>query len=342
MSLRQLADRLGLSQTTVSRALNGYPEVSAATRARVAEEARRMNYAPDARARSLATGRSMAVGHVLPEASQHELVNPVFADFIAGAGRVYAEEGYDMMLTLVADGDEDAAYRRLRARGRVDGIILQVPRPKDPRIDLLREIGMPFIVHGRAEQADRDYSWLDMDNFAAFSQLTTHLTALGHRRIALLNGPERANFAVMRRAGFLAALDAAGIDATQAWLRHNHMTEQFGHETAYALLDATERPTAFVTSSMLIATGVRRAVEEHGLTMGRDISVVTHDDDLSYLPNGMADAPVFTATRVSVREGGQLAARMLLRLIAEPQEQPLHRLQETKFLIGPSSGPVPA
>ena len=83
MKLKELARILGLSQTTVSRALNGYPEVSEATRARVAEAARRHNYRPNVRARALATGRAMTIGHVLPVSTRHEMVNPVFADFIA-------------------------------------------------------------------------------------------------------------------------------------------------------------------------------------------------------------------------------------------------------------------
>ena len=85
MNLKMLAAHLGLSQTTVSRALNGYPEVSEATRQRVVEAAQRLNYAPNQRAKGLATGRAMAIGHVIPVSKQHEMMNPVFGDFVAGA-----------------------------------------------------------------------------------------------------------------------------------------------------------------------------------------------------------------------------------------------------------------
>ena len=92
MNLKELSSILGLSQTTVSRALNDYPEVSEATRRRVKEFARKHNYSPNTRAKGLATGRSMAIGHVIPISTQHEIVNPVFADFIAGAGEVYSSK----------------------------------------------------------------------------------------------------------------------------------------------------------------------------------------------------------------------------------------------------------
>ena len=98
MNLKELALKLGLSPTTVSRALNGYPEVNETTRERVMAAAKRHSYRPNTRAIRLATGRAMAVGHVIPVATRHEIVNPVFADFIAGAGETYSRNDYDMLL----------------------------------------------------------------------------------------------------------------------------------------------------------------------------------------------------------------------------------------------------
>ena len=145
MNLKELAAGLGLSPTTVSRALNGYPEVNEATRTRVLAAAKRHDYQPNTRAIRLATGRAMAVGHVIPIATRHEIVNPVFADFIAGAGEVYARNDYDMLLSVVSDEEEHQTYRSLRAKGNVDGVILHAPRRDDPRIALLREIGRAHV-----------------------------------------------------------------------------------------------------------------------------------------------------------------------------------------------------
>ena len=94
MNLRELSEILGLSQTTVSRALNGYPEVAEETRRRVQEAAVAHNYHPNIRARSLAIGRSMTIGHVIPVSKKHEMVNPIFSDFVAGAGETYSAAGY--------------------------------------------------------------------------------------------------------------------------------------------------------------------------------------------------------------------------------------------------------
>ncbi|WP_284163084.1 substrate-binding domain-containing protein [Frigidibacter sp. SD6-1] len=340
MNLKELSKRLGLSQTTVSRALNGFPEVSEATRTKVQAAARRYNYRPNNRARGLATGRTMAIGHVIPVSSKHEIVNPVFADFIAGAGETYSGADYDMVLTVVSDADEADAYRKLRAKGTVDGIIVHGPKVDDARIALLHEIGLPFVVHGRSSEATLPYSWLDVNNRRAFERATSFLLDLGHRQIALVNGLETMDFAFRRRKGYEAALAARGLAPDPQLMVSDEMTEANGYQATRRLLDLAAPPTALLTSSYISAIGARRAVEERGLKLGRDISIVTHDDELSYFRNG-EDVPIFTATRSSVREAGRQAAAMLLELIADPDLTPQTRPLEAALIVGASTGPAP-
>lgn len=341
MNLKDLAASLGLSQTTVSRALNGYPEVSETTRKRVAEAAREHGYRPDSRARSLATGKAMAVGLVLPMTAKQEIVNPVFADFVAGATETLANSGYDIVMSLAREEEQTSVYRSMLSKGRVDGMIMQAPLTGDPRIKLLQDLGMPFVVHGRVSDHDDAYCWADMDNRHAFHEATGHLLDLGHKRIALLNGIEAMDFAHRRRDGFLDALSEAGLSANPAIMSSEAMTEHFGYREAGRMLNLPEPPTAFLTSSLLIAMGVHRAIEARGMRMGLDVSVVTHDDGLSYLPNGEPDAPIFTATCSPVREHGNLCAEMLLQLIDAPQAPPFHTKLKASLVIGPSSGPAP-
>lgn len=341
MNLKQLAQHLKLSQTTVSRALNGYPEVNEDTRKRVQEAAKALNYSPNIRAKGLATGKSMAIGHVIPVSSKHEMVNPVFGDFIAGAGEAYSQAGYEMVLSLVADQDEERAYRKIKAKGNIDGLIVHGPRMTDPRIPLLTELDIPFVVHGRASSVDGGYAWVDINNKRAFRRATGYLTDLGHTRIALINGLEDMDFAFRRRQGYLEAHEAAGIEADPDLMFSEEMTEVYGYRLARRLLEAGNPPTAFLVSSMITAIGVRRAIAALGLTMGKDVSVITHDDDLSYLQNGDS-VPIFTATRSSVREAGYLSARMLLGMIDMPPSAMPTRLLEAELIIGDSTGRAPS
>ena len=337
MNLKQLSQILGLSPTTVSRALNGYPEVKEATRKRVEDAARQHHYIPNTRAQGLATGCSMAIGHVIPVSNTHEMVNPIFADFIAGAGEIYLENSYDMMLSIVPDDDEERAYRQIASRRSVDGIILQSPAQGDRRINLLRDIGLPFVVHGRSSHETASYAWIDVDNTRAFRRATRHLIDLGHSRIALINGLETMDFAMRRRAGYLDALATAGIVQDPDLMTSGEMTETYGFQTATRMLAMPRPPTGIVVASLITAIGVRRAVQERGLKVGHDVSVVTHDDDLSYFSNDGPN-PVFTATRSSVRQAGRQAAQMLLDQIADPGQAPQQTLLAAELVPGQSSG----
>lgn len=340
MNLKTLAEKLGLSQTTVSRALNGYPEVSEATRLRVQQAAEQFGYRPNSRAKGLATGRAMMIGHVIPTSNKHEMVNPVFGDFVAGASEAYAKFGYDMMFTRVQDGNAEQAYRELLAKRAVDGVVLQGPLINDTRIALLNKMGLPFVVHGRSTGVSEDYSWVDVNNKRAFERATEFLIDLGHRRIALLNGLETMDFAQRRRDGYLHALKHRGLTASPDLMRAQEMTEVYGYRETMSLLALKTPPTAILTSSMITAIGVRRAIEDSGLKMGRDISVITHDDDLSYLKNGQ-DVPIFTALRSSVRQAGEIAAAMLAELIDTPDHAPMTKMLEAELVVGCSSGPAP-
>jgi LacI family transcriptional regulator len=336
MNLKELSAHLGLSQTTVSRALNGYPDVSQATRTRVAAAAAQYNYRPNTRAQSLATGRAMAVGHIMPISTRHEMTNPIFADFLSGAGETYSAHGYDMMLSMVEDHDQPRIYRDLKAKGTVDGLVIQAPHVDDQRIKLLHELGLPFVVHGRASHETTPYSWIDVNNMSAFQRATDVLLDLGHRRIALLNGIETMDFALRRRTGFERAMAARNLTPDPSLMRSGEMTEPYGFAHARDMLRHPAPPTAFLVSSTIVAIGVRRAVEDLGLALGRDVSLITHDDDLSYFRND-GDRPVFTATRSSVRDAGRLVAKMVLDQIANPARPPVTKLLEAQLVMGQST-----
>ena len=137
-----------------------------------------------------------------------------------------------------------------------------------------------------------------------------------------------------------AALAARGVDPTPEFYTSNDMTESIGHEETTRMLAMPNPPTAFLASSFIAAMGVRRAIVEAGLTLGQDVSLVTHDDDLSYLKNG-GTQPIFTATRSSVRDAGRIAAQILLNQIGSGDDCPVNKLLEVDYINGPSTGPCP-
>lgn len=253
---------------------------------------------------------------------------------------MYGQQGYDMLFSQVPDGSQEDAYIEMRRKGSIDGIVIQGPKVDEVRIHILNKLGFPFVVHGRASQVQEPYSWLDVNNKHAFKRATEFLLDLGHERIALINGLEDMDFAQRRREGYSEALKARGIAPLPELMRSSEMTEVYGHHATRDMLNMENPPTAILTSSLITAIGIRRAIEEAGLKMGHDVSVITHDDDLSYLRNGQ-DVPIFTATRSSVREAGRIIARMLIDQIQDPSLAPQTRLLEADLVVGRSTGPAP-
>lgn len=338
MNLKEFARLVGMSQTTVSRALNHHPEVSPRTRVRLIEAARQHGYVPNAHARSLAKGHAATLGCVIPISGRNEIVSPVYADFLAGLGEECAGRKFEINLTVVQDEDQEAAYRILKSKGTVGGVVLQFPRRDDSRPALLDGLGLPFVVHGRISTHDGPYSWVDVNNQRAFRRATDFLLQLGHRRIALLNGDEALDFASRRRDGYLSALENAGIAPSRELMFSAEMTAAYGYATALRLLDDPIPPTAFLCSATMIAQGVRQALDERELRLGTDISVVCFDDDLSYSRSPGA-VPVFTAMRSPVREAGRRIAAMLITRIESGDPAPRQELMEAELVVGRSTAP---
>ncbi len=337
MKLKEFALRIGLSPTTVSRALGGYAEVSEVTRARVLEEANRLGYRPNINAVRLATGRAGAIGVVMSRAGEYQ-----FSEFMSGMAERLGREDIDILVTPMAEEDprdELQIYRRLAESRRVDAIVIHSPRPKDPRIALLHQLKMPFIVHGRSE-TEVPHGWLDIDNEGAIRRSTEHLLDLGHRRIALINGLVGLTFTTHRDLGYRSALQARDIPYDAGIVGHGNFTDEVGFRLARASLEQHPRPTAMVAGSMMTALGVYRAARAMNLAVGKDLSVIAHDDVFPYLT---ADnmAPSLSTTRSSIRTAGTKIADLLLQILAGRDPADIQELWPVELILRESSKPAP-
>ena len=146
-------------------------------------------------------------------------------------------------------------------------------------------------------------------------------------------------FAIRRREGYLDALASRGISSDPALLVSGEMNEPLGYDATRTFLSLPSPPTAIMTSSVIPALGVIRAVQEAGLSIGRDISLITHDDCLSFLQRG-GDVPLLTSVRSSIREAGSKVAANVIRLIENPDCGPINELWEAELVLGQSTGPA--
>ncbi len=341
MNLRDLSAILGLSQTTVSRALNGFPEVSEDTRARVRAAAELHGYRPSAAARRLATGQSGTLGVVFPR-ERNLLGDLLFTEFLGGCVEQASDRGYDITLAMASGAQtEESVYRRAVRSARVDAMILSSPLLADSRLELLRSLNMPFIVHGRTTSAV-PYPHLDIDNEGAFFQATKLLTDLGHTRIALLNFDKTFNFANDRLNGYLHALSLAGLQRVSALICDSPMIEESGLSDAVRLLDlpVDQRPTAFLCSSISQASGVARVARQRGMTVGRDISLIAHDDRLHEMRAETFDPPL-TATQSSIGDAGKRLVELLINQLTDNSAPLAAEVWPVDLVVRASTGPVP-
>ncbi len=337
MNLSALSKTLGLSQTTVSRALNGYPEVSEETRARVKAAADLHGYRPSAAARRLATGQSGTLGVVFPR--ERNLLNDLrFTEFLGSCVARAAELGYDVTLAMTSGSqNEESVYRRAVRSARVDAMILSSPTLHDHRLALLRDLKMPFILHGRT-RSDIPYPHLDIDNEGSFQRATAMLCGFGHRKIALLNGNPAYNYAYDRELGYRRALTAAGLQTDAALICSDEMTEQHGHDETLRLLalPVSERPTAFVCSSISQAMGVQRSARQLGLEIGRDLSLIAHDDRLHEFRAESFDPPL-TATQSSIGDAGGRVVELLINSLRDPDAPPPQEVWPVDLVVRAST-----
>lgn len=334
INLSRLATELGLSQSTVSRALRAHPGIPETTRRRVQQAAEAAGYRPNARARGLAIGRTETIGLVFP-LERLQLPETNFVDVLAGISTVVTARNYSLMLLPFHD-DELAVLRKLASSKTVDGVIITRPLVQDPRIAALNDLGLPFVLHGRTE-ITAPYSYVDTDNDTSFEKLTGLLLDYGHRRIVAVNGLPMFRYAQARAASFRRAFAARNLASPEDAVEFVSMTEMTGYETAKRRLSDAQPPTAFVCGSVFQARGVYRAIADHGLTVGRDISVVSHDDGVRGC-NPADLAPPLTATVTPIRSAGEVLAATLIDLIEAKVPGPVRHIMPFELILRDSVG----
>jgi len=335
MDLKALSLALGLSPTTVSRALNGYSDVSESTRSRVVEAAARLGYQPNAHARRLAIGKADAVGMIFPP-DIVDLAEPRFAEIVGGLTERLGEAGKDLLIATGHRADEILTYERLVRGRRFDALIVARTRRADPRVDFLLAQGFPFLACGRSENPT-GYAWFDFDHAAGSLLALRRLQAFGHRHIGYLHAALEHNEAYERHAGFRRGLREIGLGENPAWTlpaegRHG------GYEATRALLALPHRPSALLVDQSAAGVGVARAMAECGLVPGRDLSVVVFDGvPADQLPPGLTMTSV---DQPAGAEAGRTMAAMILDVLAGKPPSALQQLWMPALMPGNSDGPA--
>jgi DNA-binding LacI/PurR family transcriptional regulator len=332
---RQIAEEAGVSRTTVSLVLNDVPgvRVSPETRQRILKVAHRLNYYPDAAARTLVSGRTSTIGFVLCQSPDRIFADAFLPEVLSGVGDALQKNGFRVLIHSVEDVSAPEAYIGLVREKQTDGIILSGPRSDDRQLLQLKAEGFPVVLLGQLPGSGIPF--VDVDNVGAAKQAVQHLIGLGHRRIGMItNAPLAYTAARDRLSGYRQALAEAGVKYAEELVRTGDFREESGYGAMSGLLRLDQAPTAVFVASDLVAFGALIAIRQQGLEVPADVALVGFDDvQLAHYVD-----PPLTTVRLPAYALGYQAATLLAQLIGGEQVGEQGILLQIELVVRQSCG----
>jgi len=333
VTIKDIARRVGVSASTVSRALSDSPLISEKTKRAVKEAAARLGYERNELARGLVKGSFGAIGLIVAD-----ITNPFFSDIAQGVAEEAHRAGYGVMLCDTAGkAERESSYVKLLRRKRADGIVLASATIEDPQVEELHQARIPFILVSRlCETVEAPYVVGDDRKGATLA--VEHLVGLGHREIGFIGGPPDVQATQHRLASCRAVLCENHLDVRDDRVFFSDFTQAAGRQAGRRMLAAADRPSAIFAANDVIALGVLEAAEGLGLRVPDDLSLVGYDD-IAY-----ASLPRIQLTTVAqpALEMGRVAGGWLLSVIAGRRRPVLRRVLEPHLVVRSTTAPLRA
>ncbi|WP_372707394.1 LacI family DNA-binding transcriptional regulator [Brevundimonas sp.] len=328
-TIRDVAERAGVSVASVSRVLNGAGPVTEATREKVLEAADTLQYVPHSGARSLSTRKTRTIGVILPD-----LYGEFFSELIRGMDVAGRSLGYHLIISSSHDDAEEASAVIRSMRGCVDGLIVLSPHLDAASLAAVLAGPTPVLLMNGG--ADENRASIVVDNHGGAVQAVEHLIATGRRRIVHISGPTGNLEAATRLAGYLEAMARAGLPTT---VIEGAFTQASGHDAGVALAAGDARPDAIFASNDNMAFGVMLALQDAGVRVPEDVAIVGFDD----LPFAGLVRPALTTLGIKIAETGRSAIERLVRMINAAHEAVPDTACEVvrpELVVRPSSHPA--
>jgi len=325
-TIKQVAARLGVSPSTVSRALAGHSRVSAETRERVQQAVRELEYRPNAVARRLKQSRTRVAGLIVPDIS-----NDFYAAATARIQAALAAQGYRLIITISGNSaQEEAVYLQSLREEQVDGIIYAPSGANNGQVREMVQEGIPVIELARKSSL-RDVDAVLADYQDGTRQGMEHLLELGHRRVGLICGPMELSTSRERQQGYLDALAAAGIPVDSDLVKVGPYQRAWGRTAMLELLTLVPPPTAVLATSNEFTVGVLQALAERGIAYPEQLSVVGFGDPAWY----RLTQPAITTVTLPAEEMAGMAATLLVQRVdpAATRSSPIICRLNTRLVV---------
>ena len=327
-TLKSIASQLGVSVSTVSRALKSSPDIGLETIDLVKKAAKDVGYVPDLGGIKLRTGRTFNLLYLKAVHPQQDVPDGSVAAQISAITANLANTPYQLQLMACDPNDEEALPLRRIVEGRLaDGVLLDNTRPFDSRVRYLLGMNMPFVTFGRTELLT-EHPYVDADNEKAALDATQHLARIGHRRIALIGPPLIFTYALQRRRGYLRALELEGIPADPVLLSEEGVSARQNREVVKRMLAMPDPPTGFVSTNDSSTLGVMAGLGDAGRVVGKDCDVVSRDfSEFS----GYLNPPLSTC-HLDIQKVAATMSEFILRRIEGAPVTELQRVFQCDFV----------
>lgn len=325
VTIKEVAKEAGVATSTVSRVLSNNPKISEETKAKVNEAIERLNYKPNAIARSLANNKTKILGVVLPSEADDLLTNPFFINAMKGMSIYAQNKNYYITYVFAKDGkNEFESIKEITNTNLIEGIILLRVNENDESIKFLNTIGFPFVAIGRPEKTE-DVLWVDNDNFQAMYNVVNRLIQKGHKKIGFIGAIKTLNMSKDRLKGYKMALEVNGLNYDQELVIHKQFfKENTGYAGAEELLSKHE-VTAIVTTDDLLAFGVSQLLNEKRL---EKISLVGFNN----IQLSKYQTPPLASVDINADELGYYAAKLLIEKLENEDIVNTHYIVNTEFI----------
>ncbi|MBN1318059.1 MAG: LacI family DNA-binding transcriptional regulator [Anaerolineales bacterium] len=327
---QDVADRAGVSRTTVSFVLNNVEaKISEETRLRVRQIAEDMGYVPNAAARALARRKTHTLALVLIRRAINLTSDAFLPSVMQGCIDVLRPAGFRLLLEPVAHADEPDVYLNLVRGRQIDGIILSGPRSDDIQLAELIDSGFPVVLLGQLPEKSANF--VDVDNHQAARRAVEYLIKQGHKRIGCItNAPPQYTSAADRLEGYKDALAKYNIPFDAELVKFGNFIPESGHQAARTLLHKSDdHPTALFVASDVVAIGAMSAIQELGYSIPGDIALVGFDD----VPMARFLSPPLTTMRLPALDLGRSAAKMILSCIQDNGSIPQQVFLNTELVV---------
>jgi LacI family transcriptional regulator len=335
---KDVAEKVGVSRTTVSLVLNNVKgvQISPETRQKVLNTAAELNYMPNASAQALATRRTKAIGLILTRTQHHIATDSFLPSIISGLLATAKKQNVRILIDWVEMEHRETAYFELAHTKRIDGMILSTPRLNDIGLKALENVDVPTVLMGSINGSNLPY--VDVDNTKSAEKATAYLIGLGHKNIACITNaqPEYAS-APERLDGYKHALSKVDIPVNESLIRYADFDPESGYKCMTSILQGGDPFTAVFVASDNVAIGAKSALRDANLHIPNDISIVGFDD----IPWARFSDPPLTTIRLPAESLAQSACTLLLDLIKDKKRNENQQIiLDTELIVRKSCKPL--